>query len=65
MATKAWLIGPVTVLVPSTVKDPPQYDSIQKVHRRQNCASYWREFGSWIAIVRIGLKFTMLPHVVQ
>ena len=37
-----------TVLANSTVKQPPQHNSVKKVYRRQCRASNWREFGSWI-----------------
>ena len=37
-----------TVLANSTVKHPPQHNSVKKVYRRQCRASNWREFGSWI-----------------
>ena len=35
-----------TVLASSTVKHPPQHDTVKKVYRRHCRASNWREFGS-------------------
>ena len=37
-----------TVLARPTVTHPSQQHSIQKMQRRQDLASNWREFGSWI-----------------